>query len=161
MKQVQTEIKWALIFSSVGLLWMLLERLTGLHGKYIDYHPYLTNLYAIPAIWMMVLALKEKKKRDYQGSITYFQGLVSGTILSLFIALLSPLTQYITSYIITPHYFSNAIPRSVELGYYSSIAEAEAYFNYQNYATQGPIWALAMGIVTTAIVMLFLRTKNK
>jgi len=37
----------------MSLVWMLLEKLTGLHGKYIDYHLYLTNVFAIPAIWFI------------------------------------------------------------------------------------------------------------
>ena len=93
--------------------------------------------------------------------MTYKQGLISGIILSFFIALLSPLTQWITSYVITPEYFPNVIKRSVELGYFKTATEAEANFNYMNYATQSAIGALVMGIVTTAIAMIFIRTKNK
>ncbi len=92
MKNIEIEIKWAIIFSVVGLLWMVLEKLTGLHGKYIDYHLYLTNLFAIPAIIVMVMALKDKKKNFYNGQMSYKQGLISGTILSIIIAVLSPLT---------------------------------------------------------------------
>ncbi len=62
MKNIKIEIKWAIIFSLVGLLWMVLEKLSGLHGTYIDYHLYLTNLFAIPAIIIMVMALKDKRK---------------------------------------------------------------------------------------------------
>lgn len=139
---------------------MVLEKLCGLHGKYIDYHLYLTNLFAIPAIWVMVLALKNKKKIFYNGNMSYKQGLISGIILSVFIALMSPLSQWITSYVITPEYFPNVIKRSVELGYYKTTTEAEANFNFQNYAKQGAIGALVMGIVTTAIAMIFIRTKQ-
>lgn len=91
--------------------------------------------------------------------MSYKQGLISGIILSLIIALLSPLTQWITSNIITPEYFPNVIKRLVGLGYYKTSAEAEANFNYKNYAIQGAIGALGMGIVTTAIASIFLRTK--
>lgn len=161
MKYIQIEIKWAIIFSVVALVWMALEKLFGLHGKYIDYHLYLTNLFAIPAIYVMVLALKDKKKNFYNGQITYKQGFISGIILSVFIALMSPLTQWITSYIITPEYFPNVIKRSVELGYYKTTAEAEANFNYPNYAKQGAFGALIMGMATTAIAMIFIRTKHK
>lgn len=161
MKNIKIEIKWAIIFSIVGLLWMLLEKLSGLHSTYIDYHLYLTNLFAIPAIIVMVMALKDKKKNFYNGKMSYKQGLVSGIILSIIIALLSPLTQWITSYVITPEYFPNVIKRSVELGYYSSTEEAQANFNYKNYAIQAAIGALIMGIATTAIAMIFIRTKNK
>lgn len=31
------EIKWAVIFIAMSLLWMVLEKLTGLHSTYIDY----------------------------------------------------------------------------------------------------------------------------
>ncbi|MDD3876158.1 MAG: DUF4199 domain-containing protein [Bacteroidales bacterium] len=155
------EIKWAIIFSVMGLLWMLLEKLCGLHSTYIDYHPYLTNLFAIPAIWVMVLALKDKKKNFFNGHITYKQGLITGIIMSIIIALLSPLTQWITSYVITPEYFPNVIKRSVEIGYYKTTEEAQANFNYLNYAIQGAMGAVIMGFVTTAIAMIFLRSKNK
>lgn len=143
------------------LIWMLLEKLSGLHGKYIDYHLYLTNLFAIPAIWVMVLALKDKKKSFYGGQMSYKQGLISGVIISLIIAALSPLTQWVTSYVISPEYFPNVITRSVEIGYFPSTEEAEANFNYKNYAIQGAIGSLLMGILTTAIAMIFIRTKHK
>jgi hypothetical protein len=160
MKSIKIEIKWAIIFSVMGLVWMLLEKWSGLHDKYIDYHLYLTNLFAIPAIWVMVLALKDKKKSFYNNNIDYKQGLMSGIILSLFIAALSPLTQWITSFVITPEYFPNVIKRSVEIGYYKTTAEATANFNYKNYAIQGTIAAFVMGLVTTAIAMIFIRTKK-
>jgi hypothetical protein len=160
MKNLKIEIKWAIIFSVIGLLWMLLEKLVGLHSTHIDKHMYLTNLFAIPAIIVMVLALKDKKKDFYVGQITYKQGLISGIILSVFIALLSPLTQWITSTIITPEYFPNVIAYSVETGYYKSIEEAEAYFNLRSYIVQSTIGALIMGILTTAIAMIFIRSKK-
>jgi hypothetical protein len=129
----------------MGLLWMVLEKLTGLHDRYNDYHPYLTNLFAIPAIVVMVMALNDKKRNFYNQEMDYVQGFISGLILSVEI---------------TPEYFSNAIQRSVEIGYFNSTAEAEANFNYPNYAIQGAIGALVMGILTTAVAMIFIRTKK-
>jgi hypothetical protein len=161
MKNLKIEIKWAIVFSVIGLLWMLLEKLVGLHSTHIDKHMYLTNLFAIPAIILMVLTLKDKKKNFYAGKMTYKQGLISGIILSVFIALLSPLTQWITSTIITPEYFPNVIAYSVEIGYHKSIEDAEAYFNLKNYIVQSTIGALIMGIITTAIAMIFIRTKKE
>lgn len=159
MNNLKIELKWALIFSIVGLIWMVLEKVAGLHGAYIDYHLYLTNLFAIPAIYMMVAALRDKKQNFYNGQISYKQGLLSGIVVSVFIAILSPLTQYITTFIITPEYFPNVIKRSVELGYYKTTADAQANFNYKNYAMQGAIGAFIMGVITTAIAMIFIRTK--
>ncbi|WP_228850481.1 DUF4199 domain-containing protein [Aegicerativicinus sediminis] len=160
MKNLKIELKWAIIFSIVALIWMVLENLSGLHGKYIDYHMYLTNLFAIPAIIVMVKALKDKKNNYYGGQMSYKQGLISGIIISLIIAFLSPITQWITSNVIAPEYFPNVIERSVELGYYKSTEEASEYFNFGSYVIQGAIGSLIMGILTTAIVMIFIRSKN-
>jgi len=161
MKNYIIEIKWAVIFSVVILLWMLLEKISGLHSTHIDKHMYLTNLFAIPAILIYVFALKDKKKNFYNDKISYKQGIISGFVLSILITLISPLTQWITSYIITPEYFTNVIKYSLETGYHSSLEEAEAYFSYKNYVVQGAFGALIMGIVTSLIVMIFLRTKKK
>jgi len=160
MWNIDIEIKWAIIFTLMGLLWMFLEKICGLHSTYIDYHLYLTNLFAIPAVWVIVLALKAKKRTFYNGLITYKQGLISGLILSLIIALISPLSQWVISFVITPEYFPNVIKRSVELGYYKSTAEAQANFNYPNFAKQGVVGAFIMVAITTTIAMVFIRTKK-
>ena len=91
--------------------------------------------------------------------MTYKQGLVSGLVLSVLIAIISPLTQWVTTYIITPKYFPNVIKRSVELGYYSTIEDAKAQFNYKNYAISGMVFSFIMGVFTTAIAMNFLKSK--
>lgn len=160
MKNFKYEIKWAIIFSVVGLLWMLLEKICGIHGTYIQYHQYLTNLYAIPAIWVMVWALNDKKKNFYAGKMSYNQGLITGIVLSVIIAILSPITQWITSNLISPEYFPNIIKHSIDTGYYKTFEEAHAYYNFENYLIQGLIGALLMGIITTAIAMIFLRNKK-
>lgn len=161
MNKIRIEVKWGFLFSLVGLVWMLLEKVTGLHDQYLDYHLYLTNLFAIPALLVMVLALKDKKKNFYAGDMTYSEGMLSGVVLSLVIAILSPLTQAITSFIITPEFFPNVIKRSVELGFYATEEDAASYFNYGNYARQGFLMSLMMGVITTAIVMIFIRSKSK
>jgi hypothetical protein len=161
MKNIKLELKWALIFVGMSLAWMVLEKAVGLHSTHIDKHMYLTNLFAIPAILVYVFALKDKKKNFYNGQMTYKQGFLSGFIITMIVALLAPLTQWITSTVITPEYFPNVIAYSVETGYHSSLEEAEAYFNLKNYMVQSVIGAFMMGILTTAIVALFVRTKSK
>lgn len=161
MKSIKIEIKWAFIFSVIVLLWMALEKISGLHCTYIEYHFYLTNLFAIPAILVMVLALKDKKRSYYKGRMSYSQGLLSGVILSAFIAVLSPATQWLTTYLISPEYFPNVIKYSVEQGYYESTALAEANFNYTNYALQGAVGSFIMGALTTVVAMIFIRNKVK
>lgn len=156
LKQISIEIKWAVIFIIMTLLWMLLERLVGLHDVYIDKHPIFTNIIAIPAIAVYVLALRNKRKSYYNGKMTYMQGFISGLIITFIVTVLSPVTQIITSYVITPHYFSNVINYSVTNGLMNQEA-AEAYFNIKSYIIQGLMGASIMGTITAAIVAIFAR----
>lgn len=161
MQKIKIEIKWAFIFIVMSLLWMVLEKISGLHDQHIDYQMYLTNLYAIPAVIVFIMALKDKKKNFYHGQMNFKQGFISGLIITLIVTLFAPLTQWIISYVITPDYFLNVIKRSVEIGYYKTTQEAEANFNYKNYAMGSTIASFIMGILTSAVVAFFTRTKIK
>src|SRR5699024_4763462 len=119
----------------------------------------MTNLYAFPVILIFVIELQAKKTKDNNLQMSYKQGFISGLIITMIVTVLSPLTQWIVSTIITPQYFPNVIVHSLETGYYNSIEEAEAYFNLNNYMVQSAIGAFVMGIITTAIVAFFVRTK--
>jgi hypothetical protein len=160
MEKIKIELKWALIFVAMTLLWMVLEKTVGLHGTHIDKHMYLTNLYAIPAILVYVLALKDKKKNYYNGDMSYKQGFISGLIITIIVTAFAPLTQWIISTVITPEYFPNVIAHSVETGYHNSLEEAEAYFNLKSYILQATVGTFIMGVITSAIVALFVRTKS-
>jgi hypothetical protein len=159
MARFQHEIKWALLFTGMMLIWMTLEKMAGLHGEHIDKHPIYTNLVAIPAILLYVFALREKKKILGE-RITYKQAFVSGFFVSLFIALLAPLSQYFTITYITPDFFPNAQKYAVENGLMTEEGAAN-YFNLKSYMVQSAVGALIMGVVTTAIAALFIRTKTR
>lgn len=159
MKKYTTEIKWGLIFTIVALLWMVFERLMGWHGENIDQHATMTNLFAIPAIVIYVLALLDKRKSDLGGIMTWGQGFTSGLIITLVVVVLSPLAQYLTHTIITPEYFANVIEYSVSNDMMTR-EEAEGYFSLNNYIMQSAIGGLIMGIVTSAVVALFTKKKE-
>ncbi len=135
---------------------MVMERIVGLHDVHIDKHAIYTNFVAIPAIIVYVLALLDKRKNFYEGKMTYMQGFISGIIISIIVTIFSPLTQYITSTIITPEYFTNVINYSVSQGMMTQ-TEAEEYFNLKSYMIQVLIGTPIMGIVTAAIVAIFTR----
>lgn len=158
MNKIKLELKWSMIFIAVMLLWMLIEKLTGLHSEHIDKHPIYTNFVAIPAIIVYVLALLDKRKKYYNGVMTYKQGVVSGLIITLILTVLSPLTQYIISTIISPDYFSNVIEYSVKNDLMTQ-ENAENYFNLKSYIKQTLIGTLIMGLITTIIVAFFTKKK--
>ena len=158
MKKYTTELKWALIFIIITFLWLLFEKLMGWHDENIADHAIFTNLYAIPATLVYVFALWDKRRSDLQGKMTWKQGFISGLIISAIIAVLTPLTTWITHELITPYYFENLSSYAVSSGQMTQL-EAEAYFSIGNYILQGIIVALLYGAVTSAIVALFLRKK--
>ncbi|MBK6263502.1 DUF4199 domain-containing protein [Marivirga sp. S37H4] len=158
MKKYTTEIKWAFIFMLVTFLWMLFEKLMGWHDENIEQHATYTNLYAIPATLVYVFALWDKRKNDLSGKMTWKQGFISGLIISVIIAIFTPLTTLITHQFITPDYFETVSDYAV-VSEQMTREEAESYFSLQNYILQGAIVALLYGAVTSAIVSIFLRKK--
>jgi hypothetical protein len=72
--------------------------------------------------------------------------------------ILSPFSQLVTHEIITPDYFETVSAYAVSQGEMSQ-AEAENYFNLNNYLWQSAIGALVMGVFTSAIVAIFVRKK--
>lgn len=156
MSKFRIEIKWAIIFTVATILWMIFEKSMGWHDTLIAKHAIYTNLFALIAITVYVLALLDKRKLDYNGKMTWKQGFVSGIILSVIVALLSPFAQYVTHTMISPDYFPNIIAYVVESGKMSQEA-AENYFSLNSYILQSVFGALTMGIVTSAIVAIFVK----
>jgi hypothetical protein len=143
-----------------GLIWMLLERLAGLHGEHIAHHATYTNLFAIVATAIYVFALRDKRETDYNGVMSYKQGLVSGIIITVIVTVLTPLSQYITATFVTPDYFDNIIAYTTQQGLMEE-SEAREYFSLSNYMVQSLIAAPVLGIVTTAIVAFFVKKEEK
>jgi len=158
MKKFVTDIKWGVIFTIAGLLWAVLEKTLGWHDTLINKHAIYTNLFAIVAILIFVFALIEKRNKDLGGKMTWPQGIVSGIIISVVVAILAPLSQYLTHEFITPDYFKNAINYTVKIGAMNQ-SNAETYFSLKSYIIQAVFSALGMGIFTTAIVAFFVKKK--
>jgi hypothetical protein len=145
------EMKWAFFFIMMMLLWMVMEKLMGLHDVYIDQHAVYTNFVAIPAILIYFFALRDKRETFYKGKMTYTQGLASGLIITAIVTVITPALQFVTSTFITPEYFQNASEYAVSQGMMSAEQAAE-YFNTNSYIIQATIGAPIMGIMTSLIV---------
>ncbi|RZJ35323.1 MAG: DUF4199 domain-containing protein [Flavobacterium sp.] len=159
MKAFYIEFKWALIYSAALLLWMMLEKFAGWHDVLIEKQPLYTNLFAIVAIVIYVLFMKDKRQNFFRGNMNWAQGFLSGTILTVAIALLSPIVQIITYHYITPDYFHNAINFRVSHNYMTQ-EQAESYFNLKSYMIQSGLGGLPLGVITAALVALLMKTKS-
>jgi len=158
MKKIYIEFKWAVIFTIALLAWILLEKTLGWEEGQITSHQWFTLLFVPFAILMYLLALREKRRRVFGGKLTWLQGFISGVILTLFIALLTPLTQYISNNFITVEYFNDVTENSVtnEL---MTRTRANEFFHINSYIWQAIFGALGLGIATAAIVAFFVRKK--
>lgn len=92
--------------------------------------------------------------------MNFRQGFYTGLWITLFVTILSPLTQIITSWVITPHFFQNATQYAVESKTMTQ-EQAEHYFSLTNYLIQGLFGAPVMGILTSAIVAFVLDKTSK
>lgn len=160
MKKFSIEFKWAVNFSIATIIWMIIEKSTGLHDKHIDQHFIYSSLFALVAIGLYFFALLDKKKNFYNNQIDWKQGFISGMVLSFFIALMSPLVQFIVFNYISPKFFENFIQYSV-LKKSMTLDQARAFYSMNSYILQGVSGALSMGVLTAAIVALVIKTKKK
>ena len=159
MKNYSIEIKWAIRFTLLTLAWAIGEKMIGLHDKYIaDYFMY-SMLFAVPAFLFFYLAVNEKKKYGYTNEMTWKQGFVAGMVISSVIALLNPLSQIVIYKAITPHFFENLIVYKTK-NTSMNLKTAQEIFNVKSYIIQGIFTTLSFGIITGAIVSLFIKNKK-
>lgn len=159
MKNFKIEIKWALILTIAMIIWMLLERLVGLHDEYIAYQSTSANLLIIVPIIVYYIALREKRKKIYSGIMNYKQGFITGIMLTLFATILNPLHQLITFQIVSQAFFSNMIEYVVNQNMMTREI-AENQFIAQKFLLQGIIGTPIMGLVVTSIVAIFTRKNS-
>jgi len=105
----------------------------------------------IPSFLLYFLALRQKRLKDFGGKMSFKQGFVAGLIITATVTVLTPLSQAITSLVITPDYFANMIAYAVETGTMSQEA-AEAEFKLSNYIFLSTAFAPVAGIVTSLIM---------
>ncbi len=155
---MKTEFKWALLFSLATIVWLTMEFLLGFHTRYIAYHPYFTNLFLIPSVFLIRAGMKEKKRR-LGNSITYQEAMKSGLLMTFFIALLSPIDQLIFHNLINPGFFKAMIEYAVT-NHKATRAQAENYFNFKSYVIDSCVGSLFLGFVIVAVNALVLRSKE-
>lgn len=160
MKNYIIEIRWAFIFTVASLLWAGIEKLVGMHDSNIGTQPVFSLLFGIPAIAIYVLALLEKKQKVYNGKMSWKEATVSGIVLSLFVAVLSPVAQWAIYTLISPEFFPKAIKFYTDKKIVTETRALEM-FNVQAYMKKAITESLSMGVITSALVALMVQTKNK
>jgi len=151
-----TAIRFGVIFSLMQFVWIIGEYLVGLHTVYIAQHATWTNAVLIPSIAIMVWGL-HARKAELGGEISYLQSLGQGLGVGVTVGILSVGVQYLFFTYINPNFFDDFIGYAVD-NQLANLDEAEAYFNFTNYAVQAAVFAPLAGFATNSVAGLFLKT---
>ena len=154
------EWEWAGIFFLLTLAWMSLEKSLGWHDVHIADHALYTNIYDLLFIILMALAIRSVKLKRYHGSMSWKQGIESGMWITLILAAISPLTQWITHRLISPSFFPNIIQFATD-NHLMTPEAAAAQFNLPNYIWQNVVGTLILGTAATVVLAHLFRTKER
>lgn len=157
-KPSRIELAWAGIFFLMTLAWMSLEKSLGWHDTRIADHALYTNIYDLLFIVTLAMAMRSIKTKRYQGNMSWKQGIISGMWITLILAALSPLTQWITHRLISPDFFPNIIQFVTDNDLMTAEAAA-AQFNLPNYVWQNLVGTLILGSAATLVLAHIFRTK--
>jgi hypothetical protein len=143
------------VFSLAMLAWIAFERLLGFHDELIAYQAAFSPLFALIAILVYVLAMRQRRLKP-DAAPGWFPAFAFGMRMAVVVAVLSPAVQWLIHTVVSPDYFATIQAYAVAENVMTEAAAA-AQFNLGSYIVQGVIGALVMGAITSAIVAIFQR----
>jgi hypothetical protein len=155
---MKSELKYALIFSAMQVIWLFLEYTSGLQTIHKELHPLVSMLIVIPAAVIFSMGIRAKKK-ELEGVITFKQAAVAGILISFVAAMLSPVVMLIFSRSINPNFFTDFQNYAVEKGQ-MTLEQAMQYFNLSSYMLQSAMGTMLMGTVISTIVAFIIKNKR-
>jgi hypothetical protein len=158
LKKFEIEFKWALYFTAFNMLWLSLEKYLGWHDELIQFHIFYSLLIVFPQIILFYLALREKKLKYYEGNINWQQVFLSGGILSIIIAGLSPATIYYMNTFLSPDFIDLAVERYTMGG--GKAVSAREFHSLEAYIKNAILFNVSIGIVISGILGIFMKTKS-
>lgn len=157
MQKFTIEFKWAILLTILAMLWSVLERQMGFHSEQVAKHMLYNIIFSFLVIPVYFLAIRDKKQNYFKNTITWAQGFVSGAIVSVIMAVLSPLVTLFTYNVVSPNYFDLAISSAIQKGV--ALQTAQMYFNLESYMLQNAFTTLSTGLVLSALIALLLKNK--
>ena len=148
------EIKFALMFSGLNILWMLGEKLTGLHDVHIADHAFYTNYFAVPSILLYAVAMYQKQTL-LGGEMNFKQGFMSGIGITMIVTALTPVVQFLIHTIITPEYFINVRAFAIQEGMKTEVADT--HFTLNSYILLSVFTGFVYGVFTTIFTTIMVR----
>jgi len=158
MKKIGIEIKWAAIITTFYCIWAYIEKTTGNHKDFSNIIIF-GLLFMVILLVMSIMAFFDKKMNFYEGKWDFKQAFRFGLFLTGITALLNPIAHYIIYNSISPDYFTNLIEYQIAKGRETK-ETLEKTYNFDSTMYQNMRDILSFGIVLSAALAYFLKTKN-
>lgn len=158
MKKIGIEIKWAAIITTFYCIWAYIEKTTGNHKDFSNIIIF-GLLFMVILLVMSIMAFFDKKMNFYEGKWDFKQAFRFGLFLTGITALLNPIAHYIIYNSISPDYFTNLIEYQIAKGRVTK-ETLEKTYNFDSTMYQNMRDILSFGIVLSAALAYFLKTKN-
>lgn len=148
------EFKWTLIFSLVSIMWMVMERILGLHNGFLEYHFYFSLLSIIPLYVVFTLAIKDKGVNRYEGENQLMNSIYTLLKLILLVTISSPFVQYLALSYVSPNYFKNLAQLAIEQSKLTDLEEAKSVMGFEAYAFMISLKYFSLSVAASIIVLL-------
>lgn len=157
-------LKYGILIVFFIFLWGIIEYMAGIEADFIQYHPVLTLLsLSIPMIFMY-FGIREAQKSSV-GYFSYGQAFKTGILITLVVAVLDPLGQWIYFSFIRPDFFESmkafSEARLLAQGIDPEVARRQATeeSTMGSYLLNRFIGAVVAGVIISSILAIFVRDK--
>lgn len=159
-------LKYGVLIVLFSLIWISLEYLVGLHTEYVGYHPLVTLLTLVIPLLFMYFGIREaQRSQRFVSHFSYSDAFKTGLSITLVVALLNPLVQWLMYSVALPGFFesmqagaqANLLAQGVDVEMAQRLA-AEDY-SLGRYLWQAFVGTLVGGVVISAILAFFVRDK--
>lgn len=142
---MKTEIKWGIIVGVLTFLWFVLEKVSGFHAEFIEYHKSVGYFFLIPLTLVYAFGLLDKRNNDLGGSMTWGQGVKTAFTIAAISVPLVVLAAYIQIAFMSPDFQDNLADYLLTTG--TSEDQANAIMSTPRYLMTSVIHALFGGVI--------------
>ncbi|RZJ70474.1 DUF4199 domain-containing protein [Flavobacterium sp.] len=160
MKKFAIEIKWGFLLSLALSASAIVEKELGLYEKPgFSFYVLSPLCFAPIGLLFYFLFYREKEKAYFQGKMTWQQGFLAGTMMTAVVAVFVPIQKNIIHGVIAPELLPNTMLQKMATGKIT-LKEAQETTNLKNEIYSGIQLVLSSGVVASAALSLFFRTKT-
>jgi hypothetical protein len=160
------ELKWGVMIGAANMVWLYLSYYLGMHESGLVMIQVMTLISVLISVIGYLLALRALAKKFPE--IEYLEGIRSGAIIAGVVALFAAVAQVGYFKLVNPGFTDQMVELTRSYYLESGLSENEAgqfaegakkTFGMVSYMIQSALGAVIIGMISTAIMMLFLRRR--